>query len=68
MRQENLTQPCTPWYYPFIDANSTYCDPWQAKKFDEMVTSEEKERRCDHCLPDCQTTMYMPSVTTTPFR
>ena len=63
-----LEKNCTPWYYPFRDRTSAHCDPWQAKSFNEIVRSNDNKRDCSHCLPDCQKTIYSPTLTATPFR
>ncbi len=67
--EDPTSKPCTPWYFPFKNGSSTYCDPWKAKRFyDIMLSYEATEETCQHCLPDCQKTIYNPSVTTLPFR
>jgi len=69
LRLENPKVPvCTPWMFPFKDGHSTYCDPWQAKQFIEILTSLTRSHACKQCLPDCRKTVYTPMVTTVPFR
>jgi len=52
LREENETgRPCTPWYFPFQDVTSRYCDPWQAKRFRELMSTAGNKNSCKHCLP-----------------
>ena len=60
-------KPCFPWYLPTSEEFGTICDPWQAAEFNihfEKVPSNA----CNQCLPDCESTIYEPSLSTVPFR
>jgi hypothetical protein len=64
----NLTQNCTPWYYPFANDFGTICDPWQTQTFYELMVKVSPQEYCSHCLPDCTNTIYRPFITTLPFK
>jgi len=69
LRKEKPQDPtCTPWMLPFMDKESTYCDPWQAQRFMEIILEVVKPNTCQQCLPDCSQTIYTPMITTVPFR
>ncbi len=58
---------CIPWYFPTPDNNTKLCNPWEAKEFISFMHSIKSEK-CSHCLPDCNNTIYRPSIMTLPFR
>ena len=64
----NMTIPCTPWYFPFLDGLGTFCDPWQAIQFYKIMFNDLPDEECMHCLPDCINTIYHSTVTSLPFK
>lgn len=59
---------CTPWFYPSIDDHVTnMCDPWEDKKFLNLV-AEVPSEKCSHCLSDCTVTNYDARISTAAFR
>jgi hypothetical protein len=65
---QNLTQGCTPWYFPFVDDHFKMCDPYQTLAIWYIMQNEVPSEECNYCLPDCIRTIYTQSVTTQPFR
>ena len=65
---ENVSQTCTPWYFPFEDQFRNVCDPWRTKIFHEYMVHNIPEDVCSHCLPDCSKTVYHPFITSLPFK
>ena len=65
--EQNLTQGCTPWSFPFVNDNFKMCDPFQTEDVRYMMKNVPSEE-CSHCLPDCIRTMYDQKVTSQPFR
>ena len=66
--QDNIKGGCVPWFYPVTDTHVTrLCDPWQITYFQEAM-KKIPESSCDHCHPDCDTTIYDSSISTAPFR
>jgi len=63
----NLSQPCSPWYFPIYEEVGTICDPWEAAEFNRYFNNLPGNQ-CSHCLPDCDTVIYTPTITTIPFR
>ena len=63
----NLSKPCSPWYYPISEPIGTVCDPWEAAEFNNYF-NRVPDDRCSYCLPDCDTVIYTPTITATPFR
>ena len=63
-----LETPCVPWYLPVNDTSGTeLCTPWEIMEFQQEMDATPGDY-CDHCLPDCTTTIYKASVTAAPFR
>ena len=61
-------QICTPWYFPLNPTQASQpCDPWQTKDFLDAM-NKIPDDQCNHCLPDCDTTIYKTSLTSTKFR
>ena len=57
---------CLPWFYPRNDEdNLKFCDPWAAKKFNEIFNRQVPENECNHCLDDCSSTVYESMATHT---
>ena len=64
----NSTHACVPWYFPSPDESITMCDPWEAVDFLNNMINEIPDDQCSHCLPDCSTVIYEPSLYSIPFR
>ena len=65
--KDNVTH-CTPWAFPFLDANHRMCDPWEKNYILTAMENEVPEDTCHHCLPDCNRVIYQPLITTQKFR
>ena len=65
--EQNLTQACTPWFFPFIDNAFKMCGPFQRISIIENMKKASSED-CSYCWPDCIRTVYDQKVTTQPFR
>jgi hypothetical protein len=63
----NLTNACTPWYYPSQHDDITVCSPWEALKFNQLM-NDVPDSNCLECLPDCDSIIYEPTITALPFR
>lgn len=64
----NESDPCLPWYFPINNKTKTrLCDPWEAREFRTFM-HQIPFGACEHCLPDCSTTIFTSSVTAAPFR
>ena len=62
-KNNNDIDDCVPWYFPVSDGwNSEMCNPWNIKKFQAIVDDMIPKHECDHCLPDCTTTVYDTSI------
>jgi hypothetical protein len=46
----NLSEYCTPWYFPSHDEKITICDPWKTVTFMKLFASVPKDK-CQKCLP-----------------
>ncbi len=46
----NLTQYCTPWYFPSHEDKITICGPWETAIFMKFFTSVPEDK-CAYCLP-----------------
>ena len=54
---------CVPWFYPLeIGKVRKICNPWNTKKFKEILRNQIPSVLCDHCLPDCSVTKYETSL------
>ena len=54
---------CIPWFYPtFESKTSKMCDPWETKTFQTMMNSHVPNKKCKHCLPDCNITKYDSTI------
>jgi hypothetical protein len=63
----NSSTSCIPWYFPSPDVSPIVCDPWQAAEMYQLM-SNVPDQECQHCIPDCQTTIFKTRVTAVPFR
>ena len=43
------------------------CDPWESIEF-VNYTEQIRDRHCDHCRPDCTSTIYDVDVSSAPFK
>ena len=59
---------CTPWFFPQQSTTERVCDPWEKSGFIDSMQNDVASEDCEHCLPDCDQTMYQPMVTTQQFR
>ena len=66
--EQNLSQGCTPWYFPFVDEAFSLCNPWQTVRISEIMQDEVPSEACSYCLPDCRRIVYRQSISTQPFR
>ena len=66
LRAKNNTEACIPWYFPSPETIANQiCDPWQNDEFLLLMQSVSEET-CEHCLPDCTTTIFDMDITTSP--
>ena len=63
----NISDPCTPWFFPSEQDIINICNPWEALDFLKLFTNVPNSY-CDKCLPDCDRIQYEPSITALPFR
>ena len=55
---------CIPWFYPSVDEKATkMCDPWNTKTLRNILKEKIPKNACNHCLPDCSTTLYDSTMT-----
>jgi len=66
--ENNLSNACTPWYFPFVDNGYSLCDPWQTVRIMEIMESDVPDGECNYCLPNCIQTIYKQTVSAQPFR
>ena len=57
---------CTPWNIP----GPTYsmCDPLRAEQYLDYTSLPHVQKKCGHCLPDCEGTRYQAKVSSAPIR
>jgi hypothetical protein len=65
--QKKLEQLCSPWYFPSLDISPNICNPWQASKLVEKM-SNVPINQCNHCLPDCESTIFKARISSAPLR
>ena len=58
---------CLPWYFPTADDYVTACDPWESYDFLQIMSNEIPDNNCPMCLPDCNVTIYEPTINSIPF-
>ena len=59
----NDTDGCVPWFYPAKDERvGKICNPWNTQKFQRILKEQIPKNQCQHCLPDCTTTVYDTSI------
>ena len=60
----NESEVCVPWFYPVNNETSQkMCNPWNTRKFLEIMQKQIPKHHCEHCLPDCATTKYDTTMT-----
>ena len=66
---KNKSDSCIPWYYPTKDdMMGKICDPWETQMFQKIIQSHIPKDECNHCLPDCSTTLYDAKMSYALFR
>ena len=61
--KENGTHTCIPWFYPSNGGqHEQLCNPWNIKKFKQILEKQIPKDQCKYCLPDCTTTIYDTSI------
>ena len=64
----NTTKGCTPWFYPAPEEHVySWCNPWDTQEFQNYMTKIPDDE-CSYCLPDCNSTDYDFSISSSPFR
>ena len=58
---------CQPWFFPTSNDSNTICDPWISKYFFQKMSKDAPDSLCLHCLPDCSSTFYEPTINVVPF-
>ena len=56
---------CIPWFYP-IESEVKMCDPWEQKAFQKLTKTVKA--KCNHCLPDCDGSIFETKVTSAAFQ
>jgi hypothetical protein len=46
----NMSEYCTPWYFPSHEDQITICDPWKTVTFMKLFATVPKDY-CQHCRP-----------------
>ena len=64
LRAVNRSNSCVPWFYPIkIGSHYKMCNPWNTEKFLGIINEQIPEDECNYCLPDCEQTKYVTSMT-----
>lgn len=58
---------CYPWFIPPFNDSITICDPWLSSNFLQIMAREIPDKLCSRCLPDCDSTLYEPTINVVPF-
>ena len=58
---------CYPWFIPPPNDSITICDPWTSSDFFQIMSKEIPDSLCSYCLPDCNSTLYEPTINVVPF-
>ena len=59
----NSSDICIPWFYPASDEKvQKFCNPWNIRKFQEIMDNQIPREQCGYCLPDCNTTKYQTDI------
>lgn len=66
-KKYTTANPCVPWFFPTQDEYPHICNPWQAFDFLAQM-SNVPTKNCQHCLPDCSSTIYQTKFTAVPLR
>ena len=60
---------CIPWFFPTQDQrDAKMCNPWNIRKFLQIMKKQIPGDLCKHCLPDCTTTKYDTSISHAAFQ
>ncbi len=65
--KSNLSS-CIPWYFVQTHDDTPFCDPWQARVFEDILGKVLMQEDCPHCLADCETTTYTATQSASSFR
>jgi hypothetical protein len=57
---------CQPWFFPPPNDSTRVCDPWESKNFFGIMPKNIPDSMCLHCLPDCSSTFYVPTINQVP--
>ena len=64
-----MNDSCTPWFYPVPNEKvGKMCNPWNMLKFVDILENDIPEKECDHCLPECSTTVYKTTASYAQFQ
>jgi hypothetical protein len=58
---------CFPWFIPPFNDSITICNPWLSSIFLQIMAKEIPDKLCSYCLPDCDSTLYEPTINVVPF-
>ena len=58
---------CQPWFFPTSNDSISMCDPWESYDFFQIMANAIPDHLCQQCLPDCNVTLYKPTVVVQPF-
>ena len=59
---------CIPWFYPIEDGlGMKMCDPWETEAFQKLMRTGLRTK-CNHCLPDCEGSIFEAKVTSASFQ
>ena len=60
---------CIPWFFPtHNNREEKMCNPWNIRKFLQIMKKQIPDDQCKHCLPDCTTTEYDTSISHAEFQ
>jgi hypothetical protein len=68
LEKKDISERCTPWFFPVSDDQTTICNPWEANLIMGVIQNYIPENICAHCLPDCSTVIYQSTLTALEFR
>jgi acid-sensing ion channel, other len=50
-QEQNMSQGCTPWYFPFTDDSYRMCDPFETSQILDRMQNDVPSDECNYCLP-----------------
>ncbi len=65
---QNMSEACTPWFFPFQDNKFNMCSPLKTQQLIFELENNVPLDACLHCLPDCNQVVYQKSITNQQFR